>query len=215
MRGTFKIFKGPEKEVYDKCLEHVNLMVEGGELLHEAVEVRDYNRFSEIAEKIVRLEQDCDQKSQETTELIIKRVKNPVLRTNMLKLVIKLQHVAKAIESAAFRITMCHNFDLSEQLKQEMLEMTDSVIATLHALEAVSYMSLYKKETMLEEVNKIHIEEEKVDKAKRILLCDFLSEAHKVSHKDFYLFMELVNCLENVADRSERVAETMKIIISS
>ncbi|MCD4740239.1 DUF47 domain-containing protein [archaeon] len=214
MRGSFKLLKGSETDIYDQLLEEIDLMVNGAELLHEAVADRDYNKFNKVAEHIVEMEQECDKKSQQIIEKLIKEVKSPVLCSNLLKLAIEFQDISKAIESVAFRITMCYDFEVPEYLKKELLDMTDAVIKTLHTLKAVSYMPFYEAEA-LEEIHKIHQEEERVDTIRRKLICDFLKEADNIGHRDFYLFMELVNCLENVADRSERAAEAMEIIIAS
>lgn len=217
MRGALRALHGREKEIYDSILEHVEMMSEGADLLHEAITLvlkGESISSHRIAERIAEIEKKCDVKSEEIIEKIINSIKQPTLREDLLGLVLSLERVAKAVEAVAYRVEMCSELELPDVLKKDLLKFTDAVLRTVHSLKAVSHMPFYHEEA-LEKINEIHVFEEKADEVRRKLMCDFVANADKVSLANFYLLMEIVNNLEEVADRCEEAGSVIKIIIAS
>jgi len=217
VRGALRSLRGGEAEIYKKTMEHIELMTEGADLLHEAIrglcEEKEV-RFHEVAEKIVEVEKRCDEKSKEITRLIISRVKQPTMRGHLLQLVMNFQGVAKAVEATGYRIEMCSSFRVPKPVKKDLLKFTDSVIRTVHALKTVSHLPFYKKDA-LKGVQKIHDAEEEADRIRRNLMCDFIGMAEDIPLSDFYLLTEIVGRLEEIADRCENAGNILEVIVAS
>jgi predicted phosphate transport protein (TIGR00153 family) len=209
--------RGREKEVYDECLKHVELMTQGADLLEEAMELLvkgDYDKMKLMVDEIIEIETKCDRKSTEITTQVIKTIQHPSTRSDLLRFIQVLQNVAKMVEGVAYRLDMCCDFRVPDALKQDLLELSDAVVGTVKALKAVSYLPFYGEEA-LEDIQKIHEHEEKADLVRRKLMCDLIKMGGIIDMADFYLFNEIVDRLEDIADTCQEAALEMEIIIAS
>jgi len=217
MRGALRFMHGREKEIYGKCLEHVKLMSGGANLLGEAVShlvEGNQPELQHVVSKIIEMETRCDHKSTEITTLIIKTVKHPSTRSDLLRFIQALQNVAKMVESSAYRLEMCREFQVPGLIKKDLMEFTDAVVQTVRALKAVSYLPFYSEEA-LGDIQKVHEYGEKADKMRRKLMCDLVNANSAIDVANFYLVNEITERLEDVADKCEEAALVMEIIIAS
>lgn len=220
MRDTFKILfmSRREKEIFKHCLEHIKKTLEGVELLKKAIPdlcQEEYKKKEEIVERVLAIEKECDKKAEEITKDIVELIKYPANREDLLKFIRELERVTKAVEATAYRIEMCHKFEVPGVLKKDLERLVGSVVLTVGALEKTIEHMPFNTEDALEHSERIHMLEEKVDDIRRELMKDLLKVGNKIRQTDFYLLIEIIEKLEDISDRCDDAGAMIELIVVS
>lgn len=142
-------------------------------------------------------------------------IKHPSSREDMLKLIQSLERVTNAVEATAYRMEMCEQFKIPRILKDDLIKLTDSVILTVQSLGKALHPLPFSTEEVLKCSEEIHKYEEEVDDIRRHLMLDFIRSGTEVNITNFYLLVEIIERLEDIADRCDEAGKLIKLIVAS
>lgn len=181
-------------------------------MLESYVRSPDVKTLEEYYDKILR----NDESAKETSRLIEKEMNSVGAlltdREDFLRLVAEVDKISDTIEGAAFRLVNLGKMKakLGKGLNEKIMELGEEVLETLTRLrEALLAMTL-NAETFLQKVHETEQCEKRVDEIYRYLDLALLQSDLKIA--PLLLSREIVGMLEDIADRAERVVDTLRAL---
>lgn len=133
-------------------------------------------------------------------------------REDFLRLVAEVDKMADTIEGAAFRLVNLGKMraKLGKNLNKKLIELGEMVLSTLRKLREAILAITLDANTFQQKIRETEEHEKKVDEIYRSLDLAILQSDLKIAH--LLLSREIVAMLEEIADRSERIVDTLRAL---
>lgn len=205
---------------------HVQRVQETVDLLKPIVKAfceEDFDKLKELAEKTSKAEHDADVIKRDIREHLPKSIFMPVDRSDLLLFLKEQDSIADSAEDVAVLMTLRETRKIPEEIKEGLMELTDSVVATVDALEVVSLEvnklleSYFSKKETKKIIGLIHKVDEMEWRSDKIGLN--LAKTIYKHEKDLGLGVLYLNhiseTLGSVADHAENTGDRLRTMIAS
>ncbi|MEM0360614.1 MAG: DUF47 family protein [Candidatus Diapherotrites archaeon] len=212
--GRIFYFNMQEDEIYKEMLANLKKMVESAALLEKAILELRGKKHDSLVQKTLEIQKECSKNSAKLNEKIL-NVGHSQSRQDLLLLNQALSKTSKAIEATAYRARMSRGIRLPDSLNKGLQEICKASVETLEALAKVLESMPCISEELLQQLNEVHVTEEKVDEIRRKHCEDFVHSSLSLSLQQYYIWHESVKKLEAIADSCDEAAEIIGRIIAS
>ncbi len=182
----------------------------------------DYEKIEETAEKIYKLEHECDKIKDEIRDHLPKTLFLPFARTDFLSLIHEQDEIPDKVEDIAVLLTL-KRIRMPEEIKEEFYIFLERVLETVkQAVEIVKEMDLILESSFSKkEIEKVHslidlLEEMewKADKKACKVTKIILSLENKLSFVEMLLWMNIIKELSALADHAESMGKSIRLMIA-
>ncbi|MDY6964949.1 MAG: TIGR00153 family protein [Halobacteriota archaeon] len=223
IRSVDKLYaKSPFKLVY----EHA---VKGNETVHKLEELvrafcdGDMKRVNEIADEISNLEHEADKIKQSIRNRLPSSVLLPVSRQDLLTFLKPQDSIPDSARDVAKSMTLRGGYDLSSDIKEDLMEMTKKTIKAVDEyekivdeIEPILATSFRERdvENALDLILPVEILEHEIDIMGLSLGRKIFASEEKVGAVGVYHLNEVVKNLGEVSDAAARAGDTLRTMIS-
>ncbi|MCS7124167.1 MAG: DUF47 family protein [Candidatus Bathyarchaeota archaeon] len=120
--------------------------------------------------------------------------------------------IADFSEGIAFRLLqmMKHNWNVPEDLKKDLLKLSEAVLETVVKLRETTLVLAYSPEKAMEKASEVETAEREVDELYRTLEIKLLNSKLKI--QALLLLRDILQLLEDSADKAEDAVEAARIL---
>jgi hypothetical protein len=216
-----KLFgKSPFEPLYQHMLK-VKTCVDLVKPLMDALLNGEEKKLEEVAEEIFRAEHDADLVKKEIRSNLPKSLFLPVSRGDLLSFLKEQDHIADSAEDLAVLLTI-RKTEVPEELKKELKELVDKVLATYEMAMIVSSeiknlaetsfggVEAHKVMDLIEELKK---REHEADKAQMNVAKKLFSIEKKIDPVSVVMWMHIFSELGTLANHAENAGDRMRTML--
>jgi len=202
----------------EKSLETISFLKELFNFLSE----KNYEKIEETAEKIYKLEHECDKIKDEIRDHLPKTLLLPIARTDLLSLIHEQDELPDKVEDIAVLLTL-KRISMPDEIKEEFSIFLERILDTVNqAFEIFKEMdNVFETTFSKKEIEKIHslideLEEKewRVDKKACKIARIILSLENKLSPVEIFLWMSIIKELSTLADHAESMGKSIRLMIA-
>lgn len=189
----------------------------------DAYRRQEIETVQSLSKKISRLEHEADIIKHDIRNNLPRGLFMPVARVNLLQILNTQDNIANSAENVGVlltfkQITSFDNFEIkfdnfvgkcleSFRLARDIIDQLDELLETgFGGSEA---------QIVRELVDMVAFKEHETDVAQGELLSELLANEDTVSYGDFFLWTKIIRQIANIADRSEKLAVTVRMTLES
>lgn len=205
-----------EKEILGKCKLHADAVVatvaEMKKVVYSFCE-GDLESIKRGFEMVFNQERDADNLKREILEELSRGLFHPITREEVVRVVLTSDDVAANAKSAARKISASSSKDLPDEIKDGLRGLADMDVGIAEKMREALIKLLEDPKVAIEVTNEVERMEEEIDDYRVALIEKILEYGDKVKSIGAWLMLkEAVENMENVADRSEDVADVVRSI---
>ena len=222
MRGISGIFRQspfkPIQEHMQEVLKCVSLL----RPLFEALADKDYDKVEEIANEIIKLENESDKKKTEIRNDLPKDVFLPVSRRDLLQIVNAQDSIADTAEDIA-NLLVLRKTEVPDELKDNLFEFLDEVLGACEQARAVTdeLLELFKRSfggpevaKITELLEKLENTEAKTEKLGTDLAKQLFKIEDKISPISVIFWFKIIEEIGNLADYAKKMGNRLRMLIA-
>jgi len=210
------ISRDKERRALRLYIEHVSRVLNVVEHATEALKAYhagNWEKFSEEWRKVFDLEREADEIKRKILAELSQEVFHPIDREEVIRLVITSDDVASHAKAWTRRLGYVHDDVLPKGIVERFIEIAKNVQeATTLIKEASKELLAGHKEKALELADRIEVIEERVDDMRVETLKEVFSYCDSARISYCLLAKEVVDILEDAADKCEDVADVLRSI---
>jgi len=205
-----------EKEILSECKLHADAVVATVAEMRKVV-ISFCEGNLESAKKDFKLvfnqERDADDLKREILDKLSRGPFHPITREDVIRVVLTADDVAANAKSAARKISASSATDLPERIKDGLKGLADMDVKIAEKMRDAFVKLLDDPEAAIEVTHEVERMEEEIDEYRVALIENILEYGDKVKSIATWLMLkESVENMENIADRSEDVADVIRSI---
>lgn len=205
-----------ERKALELYIEHISKIVAVVEHAVMAIKAYAANNWEKLIEEwksVFELERHADDLKRKILAELSEETFHPIDREEVVRLVITSDDIASHAKAWTRRLGYIHDKTLPENIINKLLEMANNVYESVKLiLEASRELLVGQKNNVLEVANKIESLEEKVDEIRNETLREVLSYCDNAKTSQCLLTKEIVDIIEDAADKCEDVADVLRSI---
>ncbi|RLF36981.1 MAG: TIGR00153 family protein [Thermoplasmata archaeon] len=220
VKDTFR-----RKSPFNQLLEHMEKVRECIDILGDGIVryyMRDYKNFSEISEKVSKLEHEADLIKGNLRNHLPNTLFMPVDKGKFLWALREQDAILDHAENLAVMLDMRHT-KIPKELQPLFIDHAKLVMKTVKAMEdavsnirdlvETSFVKRERKQTK-EYIYKVHELEYKADKKKYELTKGIYALEKKLDPMDVYHLLKIADWVDDIADHAENVADWLRAMIA-
>jgi len=205
-----------EKEILGECKLHADAVVATVAEMRKVVYAFCEGNL-EITkrefESVFRQERDADRLKREILDKLSRGPFHPITREEVVRVVLTADDVAANAKSAARKISASSSKDLPDGIKEGLRRLADMDVGIAEKMREAFVKLVDNPEVAIEVTHEVERMEEEIDEYRVALVEDILRYGDKVKNIAAWLMLkESVENMENIADRSEDVADVIRSI---
>lgn len=222
MRTFFELFARSPFAPLTRHAEKVREVVAQVRPLMEAMSAEDWERTSQIYERISRLEHQADEIKQEMRDNLPRSLFLPVDRGDLLRFLKEQDAIADDAEDLAVLVTM-RRTRAPESVRRLSLELTDSVLqatetwfglaAELPNLQESSFTGPEVRK-VLDGIDRVHQLEWEADKVQAALGRETIRHEEELGAVSVLFWMRIASKLGGLANHAENAADLLRLMLS-
>jgi len=205
-----------EKEILGECKLHADAIVEtvaGMKKVFYSFCEGDLEGVKRGFEMVFKQERYADNLKREILEKLARGPFHPITREEVVRVVLTADDVAANAKSAARKITASSSKDLPDEIKDGLRSLADMDVKIAEKMREAFIKLLEDPAVAIEVTNEVERMEEEIDDYRVALTENILKYGDKVKSITAWLMLkEAVENMENLADRSEDVADVIRSI---
>ena len=205
-----------EKKALELYIEHVSKIVsivEHALYATKAYREGNWEKFSEEWRKVFDEERQADELKRKILAELAEGVFHPIDREEVVRLAITSDDVASYAKAWCRRISFIKENELPIVLLDKLIEMANHVYEAIKIImEASKDLLAGRRNHVLELANKVEFHEEKVDDLHVEALREVLTYCDSTKTSNCIIAKEIVDTVENAADKCEEVADVLRSI---
>jgi len=223
MRNIISVFGSspfvPLQMHMEKVVECVGLIP----IIMAAYRQKDSKKVESLAGDLSKLEHQADQLKHDIRNSLPRGLFMPVDRTKLLKILSLQDGIANRAEDMAVLLTFKQAkrfdgfdaaFDTFMNKCLETFELTRSIIEQLDELLETGFGGI-EANKVHELIDKVALKEHEADVSQRELVRLLLANEKNISYGDFFLWTRVIHQLSGIADRSDKLAATVRNTLES
>lgn len=219
--STVWLGRQKERKVLEFCKKHLNIVVKTVAGMRKTIYAfcdLDTGKANSAFKEVFREEREADEIKRKILEELSKGVFHPINREEIIRLILTAEDVADNAKAASRKLNFIPPKKLGESLRGRLKEFSDNLLIIAELTRDV-FESLIKKPgkalTLAQAVEEM---EEKIDDFRaEVMLPEILAFCDRSRSVSISLMLrEIIDNMENVADRCEDVSDIMRgIAVSS
>ncbi len=208
-----------EKEILALCQTHLDKVVDTVEELREVVHAfcnDDFNTLEEHYKRAFDSERAADDVKHRILGDVSTGPLHPIDREEVIRLVLTADDIAENAKSGARRLRLASAKSLTTQITLGLREMADLCVEVAQSVHAAFEKLQVDPKAAIEATNQVEILEESIDEFRLALVKNVLSCKDPVvnlrSLGPWLMLLDAIENMEDVADRSEDVADVIRSI---
>jgi len=213
---SFWLARQKEKEILGECKLHadaiVATVVEMKKVFYSFCD-GDLESVKRDFEMVFKQERYADNLKREILEKLSRGPFHPITREEVVRVVLTADDVAANAKSAARKISASSPKDLPDEIKDGLRSLADMDVKIAEKMREAFIKLLEDPAIAIEVTNEVERMEEEIDDFRVALTENILKYGDKVKSIAAWLMLkEAVENMENIADRSEDVADVIRSI---
>jgi len=205
-----------EKEILGECKSHADAIVatvaEMKKVFYSFCE-GDLEGVKRDFEMVFKQERYADNLKREILEKLSRGPFHPITREEVVRVVLTADDVAANAKSAARKISASSSKDLPDEIKNGLKSLADMDVKIAEKMREAFIKLLEDPKVAIEVTHEVERMEEEIDDYRVALTENILKYGDKVRSIAAWLMLkEAVENMENIADRSEDVADVIRSI---
>jgi len=205
-----------EKEILGECKLHADAVVATVNEMRKVVHAfcdENLESTKKGFESVFKQERDADELKREILDKLSRGPFHPITREEVVRVVLTADDVAANAKSAARKISASSSKDLPERIKEGLKHLADMDVEIAEKMREAFVKLVDDPEVAIEVTHEVERMEEEIDEYRVALVEDILGYGDKVKSIATWLMLkEAVENMENIADRSEDVADVIRSI---
>jgi hypothetical protein len=210
-----------ERKVLESCKEHLGIVVKTVAGMRKTVyafcDLNARNVTSAFKE-VFREEREADKIKREILEELSKGIFHPINREEIIRLILTAEDVADNAKAASRKLNFISPKKLGESLRGKLKEFSDDLLKIAQLTRDVFESLIKRPDKALTLAQAVEEMEEKIDDFRaEVMLPEILAFCDRSKSVSISLMLrEIIDNMENVADRCEDVSDIMRgIAVSS
>jgi len=208
-----------ERKVLESCKEHFNLIlktVEGMRKTAHAFHDLDTKGVKNAFKEVFAREREADDVKRKIIGELSKGIFHPINREEIMRLTLTAEDVADNSKEAARKLGFVLPKKISKNLRKGLKDFSDGVYKTAESTNNTFKMLMEKPNEALKLADLVEKAEEKMDDLRGELLVSVLTFCDRSKMAGASLMLkEVIDNMENAADRCEDVADVIRGIAVS
>jgi len=205
-----------EKEILSDCKLHADTVVATVAAMKKVIYSfceGDLESTKRNFEVVFKQERDADNLKREILDKLSTGPFLPITREEVIRVVLTTDDVAANAKSAARKISASSSKDLPDEIKNGLTSLADMDVKIAEKMRDAFVKLLEDPKVAIEVTHEVERMEEEIDDYRVALIENILKYGDKVKSITAWLMLkEAVENMENVADRSEDVADVIRSI---
>ncbi|MFB0503739.1 MAG: DUF47 domain-containing protein [Candidatus Bathyarchaeia archaeon] len=205
-----------EREILGECKLHADAIVATVAEMKKAVYSfceDDIEGVRRNFAMVFKQERDADNLKREILDKLSRGPFHPITREEVIRVVLTADDVAANAKSAARKISASSSEALPDEIKQGLRSLADMDVRIAEKMREAFMKLLEDPEVAIEVTNEVERMEEEIDDYRVALIEKILKYGDTAKSISAWLMLkEAVENMENVADRSEDVADVIRSI---
>lgn len=205
-----------QREVLDMCKAHMDKVVETVQEMNRVIEVfceGDLDGAKEAFGTVFERERQADEIKRRILYEVSRGPLHPIDRDEVVRLVLTADDIAANAKSATSKLVLSEFVDMSDEIRTGLKELGDKLVLTVEKTRSGLEKLVEDPAAAIGVADDVERLEEEIDEYRVGLVLKILrfgDEAKSVS--GWLMIKEAVDNMENVADRSEDVADVIRSI---
>lgn len=219
--GSSTVWLGKEKEkrILETCGKHLSEIVKTVAGMRKTVYAfhdLDTKSVKEAFNEVFAREREADGIKRKIIEELSKGIFHPIDREEIVRLILTAEDVADNAKEAARKLSFILPKKISKNLRKGLKDFSDGVHKTAELTSSTFKMLMEKPNEALKLADLVEKAEEKMDDLRAGLLVSALTFCDRSKSAGTSLMLkEIIDNMENVADRCEDVADVIRGIAIS
>ncbi len=216
---TIWLSRREEKKVLDLCKAHLDKIVETVEEMRQVVHAfckDDFNTLEEHFKRAFDSERAADDLKHNILRDVSTGTLHPIDREEVIRLVLTADDIAENAKSAARQLRLASTKCLTDQINTNLRVMADMCVEVTQSVRTAFEKLQGGSKAAIEAAKQVEILEESIDEFRLGLVKAILSCKERVisirSLGPWLMLLNAIENMENVADRSEDVADVIRSI---
>ncbi len=216
---TIWLSRREEKKVLDLCKAHLDKIVETVEEMRQVVHAfcqDDFNTLEEHYKRAFDSERAADDLKHNILQDVSSGTLHPIDREEVIRLVLTADDIAENAKSAARQLRLASTKCLTDHISANLRVMADMCVEVTQSVRTAFEKLQGGSKAAIEAAKQVEILEESIDEFRLGLVKAILSCKERVisirSLGPWLMLLNAIENMENVADRSEDVADVIRSI---
>ncbi len=196
-------------------IEHVDKIIEvvsHAKKMIEFFRVKDLEGVKNEWSEVFRYEREADEIKRRILSELSREIFHPIDREELVRLVLTSDDVAAYAKSWSRRLSLIEPTNLPESILAKLYEMAENVHKSTLLIKNAAEKLLVSPREVLNISNEIERLEEETDDVRHEVFKEILNYCEKSKISQCLMLKEVMDSIENSADKCEDVADTLRSI---
>lgn len=196
-------------------IEHVDKIIEVVDHAKKMIELfiaKDLEGVKNEWSKVFKYEKEADEVKRKILSELSKEIFHPIDREELVRLVLTSDDVAAYAKGWSRRLSLIEPNDLPENILTKLREMAENVYKSTLLMKNAAEKLLVNPREVLNISNEIERFEEETDDIRHEVFKEILNYCEESKISQCLMLKEVMDSIENSADKCEDVADTLRSI---
>jgi predicted phosphate transport protein (TIGR00153 family) len=219
-RGYTSVWLGRrrERDILNLSEKHFKKIIDLATLLKNFMKAFVENNLEEkekIFKEIFKVEREADDAKESIIVELSKGPFHPMDREDIMRLILTMDDIASNIKASSRKLMYVDSSDIPDELKRDILELTNMVFESIRRLGEALKALVEGSKDVLALADSVEREEEAIDEFRVGLIARVLKWGEGAKKISLLLMLkEAIENLEAAADKTEDVADIIRVIVA-